>query len=646
MSWLENMMIGTKLIATNVLIALVSLLINILFLGGVDHLKVNTNMVGLLIVVEVLAAVGLGVLLSNSIRKPLNKLVDVAAKLAKGDLEVDLGTDFKKNELGDLMSSFAIILDSMKQHTDEIGKIALGDLAADIVVKSEKDILAKGLRQVVNKLKKLLSEMDYMSKQHDAGDIDVFLPEENFDGEFQTMAKGINEMVKGHISVKKKAMACVAQFANGNFDADLEQFPGKKAFINDNLEGLRSNLKSVNKEIKELISASNEGKLSERANSKNFHGDWSALMEGLNGLIDAIIEPVQEAANVLDELANGNLSVSVKGNYKGDHAKIKNALNETINTFNEVLGDINNASSQVAAGARQISDSAQALSQGTTEQASSVEQLSASMEEIANQTKLNAKNAEQANLLALESKNGASEGNEQMRNMLQAMGAINESSSNISKIIKVIDEIAFQTNILALNAAVEAARAGQHGKGFAVVAEEVRNLAARSANAAKETTVLIEGSIKKVEDGTRIANLTADALNRIVEGITQASALVGEIAVASSEQAAGIAQVNQGIIQVSDVVQSNSATSEESAAASEELSRQAELLREQVSRFKLKKTLSGKELDELHPDVVHMLEEMSVRKNHAGGYHKRWAETAVDGNNAKIILTDNQFGKY
>ncbi len=357
--------------------------------------------------------------------------------------------------------------------------------------------------------------------------------------------------------------------------------------------------------------------------------------------------PIKKLINVADKIADGNLEVIIDINTKDELGILAGAFSKMADNLNEVMSNINTASEQVSSGSKQVSDSSIALSQGATEQASSIEELTASIEEISVQTTKNAGNADQANILALKAKENADQGNNQMKEMLKAMEEINISSSNISKIIKVIDEIAFQTNILALNAAVEAARAGQHGKGFAVVAEEVRNLAARSANAAKETTDLIEGSIKKVEGGTKIANATALALNNIVEDVAKAATLVNDIAVASNEQATGINQINQGIMQVSQVVQTNSATSEESAAASEELSSQAELLKQQVDRFKLRRNnlTTNRKIEGISPEILKMLENMSDKKKYNDSpVNEAYKEAALTTN--RIALSDTEFGKY
>lgn len=355
----------------------------------------------------------------------------------------------------------------------------------------------------------------------------------------------------------------------------------------------------------------------------------------------SIRKPINKMVEAAKRLADGDLDVELTIDSKDEIGTLSLAFSEMTANMNEVMSNINAASEQVASGARQVSDSSMALSQGATEQASSIEELTASVEEISSQTRLNAQNATEANTLAENARVNAVKGNDQMKMMLKSMDEINDSSNSISKIIKVIDEIAFQTNILALNAAVEAARAGQHGKGFAVVAEEVRNLAARSANAAKETTDLIEGSIKKVEGGTKIANETAVALEQIVGGIEKVSNLVGDIAVASNEQAQGVEQINQGIGQIADVVQTTSATSEETAAASEELSSQAEMLKNQVSRFKLKRNSGsglGRNFDDLNPEVMKMLEMMKSN---------RLPETSFKSEgNKKIVLSEKEFGKY
>jgi methyl-accepting chemotaxis protein len=363
------------------------------------------------------------------------------------------------------------------------------------------------------------------------------------------------------------------------------------------------------------------------------------LAEAFNKMIANIRGQVLAA----EKIAEGDLTAKVDIRSEKDILGIK--LSEVVSKNHEVISNIASAADQVSSGSKQVSDSSMALSQGATEQASSIEQLTASLEEVSSQTKLNAQNADKANELSEAARLDAEHGNSQMKEMLKAMEEINESSASISKIIKVIDDIAFQTNILALNAAVEAARAGQHGKGFAVVAEEVRNLAARSANAAKETTDMIEGSIKKAEVGTKIASDTADALNKIVDGVSKAAALVNDIAVASNEQAAGIAQINQGIMQVSQVVQNNSATSEEIAAASEELSSQAILLKEMVSKFKLNTNANTPKNDEISPEVLRMLENLSDRK-----FANKSIAEKNDGGTAssksKTAISDREFGKY
>lgn len=291
---------------------------------------------------------------------------------------------------------------------------------------------------------------------------------------------------------------------------------------------------------------------------------------------------------VLNVMSKGDMTVSVDIDYVGGFAPIKKSVEQILHSLNNTLSQINEASEQVSSSSEQVSGGAQALSQGATEQASSIQELSASINEISEQVKVNANNSNMVSKTTNNLVKEVKDGSEKMKQMTTAMIDIKKSSSEIAKIIKTIDDIAFQTNILALNAAVEAARAGAAGKGFAVVADEVRNLASKSAEAAKHTTVLIENSIKAVENGTKIADRTAESMVSMVEGISKSMLLIDQITVASNEQASSIMQVTQGIEQISAVVQTNSATAEESAAASEELSGQSYMLKSLVGKFKLK----------------------------------------------------------
>lgn len=320
--------------------------------------------------------------------------------------------------------------------------------------------------------------------------------------------------------------------------------------------------------------------------SKSLESTAQDEVGNLARAIDRMSAGLREKAEVASSIANGDLTMDVE--LAGDNDMFGASLQKMTGNLNEILGGVNGAASNVGAGAREISESSTSLSEGATQQAAALEEITSSMTELSDQVKINAENAGQADQLSNVAREAATTGVDQMSTMTSAMSEISQSSEEIAKIIKVIDDIAFQTNLLALNAAVEAARAGKHGKGFAVVAEEVRNLAGRSAKAARETALLIEGSLEKVSNGTDIAEQTSTSLAEIVAGVTQASDLVGEIAAASNEQAQGISEVSEGLKQIDAVTQKNTASSEETASASQDLSSQANTLQQLLSRFELR----------------------------------------------------------
>ena len=314
-------------------------------------------------------------------------------------------------------------------------------------------------------------------------------------------------------------------------------------------------------------------------------GSLSNSMLTMSNATKAMIDDV---VDVLKEIASGNFDVEPKVEYIGVFNNIEKSLNQITNELSDTMSQINAASEQVQSASDQVASGAQMLSQGTTEQAGSIEELSATIVEISNQVKETAKNAQEANALYIDAGREVKDGNGKMKNMTVAMDEISSTSNEIGRIIKTIDDIAFQTNILALNAAVEAARAGEAGKGFAVVADEVRNLAEKSAEAAKNTSTLIENSINAVENGTSIVDNTSQSLQRILDKTNKVVSLLDRIAKGSEEESNAINQVTLGLEQISAVVQTNSATSEESAAASEELSGQAQILKSLIDDFNLK----------------------------------------------------------
>lgn len=316
--------------------------------------------------------------------------------------------------------------------------------------------------------------------------------------------------------------------------------------------------------------------------------EFGVVLNALDNSMKTLDLYVSDIDRALKTMAGGDFNISPTQAFIGEFESIESGFASFSDKMSNTIAQIDASAEEVAAGSSMVANGAQALSTGAIQQASAIDELSAVVTQISAQIEQNANNSKSANDLSNEAGRGVIESNQYMEQMLAAMKEISDKSKEIEKIIKTIDDIAFQTNILALNAAVEAARAGSAGKGFAVVADEVRNLAQKSADAAKGTTALIQSTINAVTNGTHIADQTARALYSVVDKAAKVNEMIGQIAIATEQQSVGVAQISEGINEISTVIQTNSATSEESAAASEELSSQAQILKEMVSEFKLK----------------------------------------------------------
>jgi len=345
-------------------------------------------------------------------------------------------------------------------------------------------------------------------------------------------------------------------------------------------------MKDAERQVQNLIDLATQGKLEQRINAEQYSGFVKGIGQGINKLLDTVVVPMREATRVIKALAEGDLRDNMDGDFQGEFAEMSDAVNQTLANLRSMVGQIQGSTRNIVSATGEIAQGNSDLSQRTEEQASSLEETASSMEELTSTVKQNADNARQANQLASGAREQAEKGGDVVRRAVDAMAAINTSSKKIADIIGVIDEIAFQTNLLALNAAVEAARAGEQGRGFAVVAGEVRNLAQRSAGAAKEIKSLIQDSVGKVDDGTRLVDQSGQTLNEIVAAVKKVSDIIAEIAAASQEQSAGIEQVNKAVAQMDEVTQQNAALVEQAAAASESMDEQARSLDQLMTFFK------------------------------------------------------------
>ncbi len=588
----------------------------------------------------------------NEIKNNLNSCIDTLNSLvADTDDLVKAAVDGKLDTRADATKhsgDYARIVDGINQTLDAVigplnvaaeyvDRISKGNIPPKITddYKGDFNEIKNNLNSCIDTINSLVTDTERLITATQEGKLDTRGQAEDYTGSWSQLVTQINALIDAFVAPINVTAEYIDRISSGDIPPKItDEYKGDFNEIKNNLNSCIDTLNSLVADTDDLVKAAVDGKLDARADATKHSGDYARIVDGINRTLDAITTPVKEASDVLHEMFQGNLQLRVKGDYHGDHAEIKNALNNTldlltsyitevsnvltemshsnlqvaitaeykgdfykmkealnliIHSFNDILQDIGGSANQVAQVSAMVSEGSQSLSQGSTEQASSLEQLSTTIDQFAQQTKQTAMDSNNANALVLTSQKNATDGNAQMEDMLKAMEDINEASSNISKIIKVIEDIAFKTNILALNAAVEAARAGAAGKGFAVVADEVRNLASKSTSAAQETTVLIESTMNKVAVGFKIANETADKFSSIVNDVSQTAEIVSSIAESSNEQEEIFSQINQGISQLSIVVQANTATAEESAAASEELSAQAESLKNMLDVFKLQK---------------------------------------------------------
>lgn len=553
-----------------------------------------------------------------------------------GDVEARCRTDGFKGSYFELVKGINNALDAIALPVIEgielMRTYAEGDMSEPMrELPGKQIILTEGLNGIRDNIGSCINAINSLLVKAQEGVLDARADTTGYKGSFARITQGINETLDALTGPLNVAAWYIDKISLGEVPEPIqEDYKGDFSKIKENINTLIDVVNMRNGDMRELISSLIDGELDARGNPDKYKGANGILLDGINRMLDAVIFPVKEANSVLECLAEeGDISKKVEGDYRGGHKEIKDNLNAVVaylnemasvanriserdldlevkplseadsfgNSFKDMLENLNEALKQVKEAtekvnnaSNQIRSSSQSIAQGAASQASSIEEIASNVEEITIMSKKNAQNANETRVMADEAKQSAERTNEAMAKMNDAIISIKRSSDDTSKIIKVIDEIAFQTNLLALNAAVEAARAGEAGKGFAVVAEEVRNLAIRSADAAKDTSELIESSSKSSESGVRIAADVSRLIEEIITGFERVNCLVAEISSASNEQVHGIEQVNSALTEMDKITQQNAAMSEESASTADQLNSEAVRLSKMVSAFGLSKT--------------------------------------------------------
>ncbi len=493
--------------------------------------------------------------------------------------------------------------------------------------------ISKSIGQVVDMISSLTYDLNHSCEQSANGKIRPEIDTDKYEGEYKKVAESvlsIYEMVENDF---RDVIEAYNKLGEGDFSHQLRELPGEKIVFNESYNLLKDNIESVVNDIALLIDSANKGSLDVSIDMDRYDGEWKELIINLMMLFETIAKPIQQVNDVLsnlavgkldnvieddyegifnnikensnglseklslyiniiserlEEMSNNNLDIYIDEYFEGEFNTIKESINKISDKFNQVFKDFVDSANEVSSAASNLTENSILIANGATEQVSTIEELNSSVEIIANNTKENAEFAKEAVTISDESKENAIRGDSEMKNMLIAMDEIKHTSDDISNIIKVIDDIAFQTNLLALNASVEAARAGQHGKGFAVVAEEVRTLAERSKEAASQTSNLINESLVKVNEGSDIANSTAESLNKIVDDVAKVSELLDKISESSIEQSESLENISINLNSFEKVIQSNTKGSEEGVSIAEDLSNQSENLNQLLEEFTIR----------------------------------------------------------